>query len=100
MISSISPQLNPSLSDSAVSSGRYMVVIFDNDVTPIDMVIAILMESTGCDESEAFIECWEAQTFGKTSVHFSSQKECQEIANIISSIGVATEVRKEWDDVD
>lgn len=100
MRSSISPQVTPLHSDSQTSLGRYMVIIFNNDYTPFDIVIAILMESTGCDESEASIEAWEAHTFGKTPVHFSSEKECQAIANIISSVGIATEVKKEWDDVD
>jgi ATP-dependent Clp protease adapter protein ClpS len=75
-----------------------MVVIFNNDTNSIDQVIEILMRATGCDAQEAYIETWEAHTYGKAPVHFSSRDECEQAAAIISSIGVATEVAPEWED--
>ena len=73
-------------------------MIYNNDYTRYDEVIAILMKSTGCGLQEASIEVWEAHTFGKAPVHFSSRTECEIIATMISSIGVQTQVRREWED--
>ncbi len=56
------------------------------------------MRSTGCGLEEASIETWEAQMYGKTAVHFSSRNECEIVAVMISSIGVKTEVSREWKD--
>jgi ATP-dependent Clp protease adaptor protein ClpS len=89
--------VQPEILDSALGTGRWMVVIYNNDFTPMDDVIAILMRSTGCGSQEAYIETWEAHTFGKAAVHFSSQSECEIVAAMIASIGVRTQVRREWD---
>lgn len=75
-----------------------MVVIFNNDYTPFEIVIRVLMSSTGCDLEEASIEAWEAHNFGTAPVHFAGEPACHAIAAMISSVGVKTEVRKEWDD--
>jgi ATP-dependent Clp protease adaptor protein ClpS len=56
------------------------------------------MRATQCDEEEAFIEMWEAHTFGKAAVHFAGREECDKAAVIIASIGVKAEVMKEWND--
>jgi len=92
------PLLSPLLSDSQTGQGRWMVVIYNNDTNTIDQVIDILIQATGCDAEEAAIETWEAHTYGKAPVHFSSQTDCEEAARIISSIGVKTEVAPEWND--
>lgn len=84
--------------DSAVKTRRYQTIIFNNDYTPIDVVVMILMRATGCNTEEASIETWEAHTYGKASVHFSSQEECEVAANLISSVGIKTEVKPEWED--
>lgn len=57
----------------------------------------MLMLATGCGFDEAYCEMWEAHTFGKAPVHFASENECRQAAETISSIGVKTEVRREWD---
>jgi hypothetical protein len=41
---------------------------------------------------------WEAHTYGKAFVHFAGRTECEVIAAMIASIGVKTEVRREWED--
>lgn len=56
------------------------------------------MSSTGCGLEEAAMEVWEAETYGKCPVHFSSRNECEIVAVMISSIGVKTEVSREWKD--
>jgi len=81
-----------------VKTGRYMVVIYNDDHTPYNAVISVLIAATGCDHSEAEIETWEAHTYGKAPVHFDSLEQCETAARIISSIGVKTEVCKEWND--
>lgn len=78
--------------------GRYMTVIFNNDTTTVDAVMTILMLATGCDQEEAYMETWEAHTYGKAPVHFSSEDECVRVARIIETVGVVTEVCKEWND--
>jgi ATP-dependent Clp protease adaptor protein ClpS len=95
---SIQPLLEPELRDHAggQADGRWMVVMFNNDTNSMDEVMDILIYATQCDEQEAFIEMWEAHTFGKASVHFASKSECDTVATLISSIGVRTEVSKEW----
>lgn len=86
----------PEIQDSNTQSGGWMVVMYNNDHTMMDEVIEILMRATGCDMQEAYIEMWEAHTFGKCSVHFSSKTECEEAAEVIQSIGIKTEVTLEW----
>jgi ATP-dependent Clp protease adaptor protein ClpS len=73
-------------------------VIFNNDTNSMDEVVGILMKATGCDVQEASIETWEAHTFGRAMVHFGSVADCQKAAQIISAIGVKTEVIPEWND--
>ena len=88
----------PQIEGPDVSAGRWMVVIFNNDYTLIEMVILALMRATGCDQEEAEIEAQEAHLLGKAEVHFAAKVECERAAAIISSIGVKTEVRPEWID--
>jgi len=75
-----------------------MVVIYNNDHTSMDDVIEVLMRATGCDMQEAYIEMWEAHTFGKAPVHFAAKCECDDAATTISAVGVKTEVAPEWAD--
>ena len=88
----------PEATDRGTTQGRWMTVIFNNDTNTMDEVIAVLMGATGCGWKEAQIEAWEAHTYGKAPVHFSSQAECERVAAMISKIGVDTEVRPEWED--
>ncbi len=90
--------LEPDLSSGETGAGRWMVVIYNNESNSMDEVIDILMIATQCDQQEAAIEMWEAHTFGKAPVHFASKEECDTAAAIISSIGIKTEVSKEWND--
>ena len=78
-------------------AGRYAAIIFNNDGNSFDEVIDIIMIATSCNLDEARIETWEAHTYGEAAVHFASEVECLRVASTISSIGVRTEVRKEWD---
>lgn len=75
-----------------------MVVIFNDDHIMFDDVIAILMRSTGCGVGEAYMEAWEAHHFGKAPVHFAGRDDCEIVASMIGSIGVRTQVRREWED--
>lgn len=88
----------PEIIEAPIGTGRWMVLIYNNDVTSFEEVIAVLMRSTGCSAEEGFIEAWEAHTFGKAPVHFAERTECEIVAAMISTIGVQTQVRREWDD--
>ena len=94
---SLSPQIQRE-SESKTQTRRYRTIIFNNDFTPMDVVVMALMRATNCDAEEAAIEMWEAHHFGQANVHFSTRTECEEAANIIASVGVKTEVKPEWDD--
>lgn len=73
-----------------------MVVIHNNDTNTFEEVISVVMVATGCDIQEAYIEVWDAHTYGKSAVHFADHEECNLAANIIRSIGVHAEVKQEW----
>ena len=92
------PFVEPEIIEHGQVTGRWMVVIYDNDVNSFDEVVEVLMRSTGCALDEAHIETWEAHTYGRAPVHFSSRDECEIVAVMIASIGVRTEVRPEWED--
>jgi len=79
-----------------VESGRWMVLICNNDYNSFDEVVAVLQLATQCSLEEAYIEAWEAHTYGKAPCHFDTQDECERVARIIQKIGVLTEVRMEW----
>jgi hypothetical protein len=83
--------------DSSSGTDGWMCLIYDNEYNTVDEVIAILISATGCCFDEAYCEMWEAHTFGKSACHFGSEQECLRVAQIIGSIGVRTEVRKEWE---
>lgn len=89
--------VEPEVLDLGVATGRWRVVLHNNDVTPFDEVITILMRATGCGAEEAYIETWEAHTYGRSDVHFAARDECQVVAAMIGTIGVRTEVRPEWE---
>jgi ATP-dependent Clp protease adaptor protein ClpS len=78
--------------------GRYAAIIFNNEANSFDEVISIIMHATSCGIEEAQIETWEAHTYGEAAVHFAAESECVRVAHTIASIGVRTEVRKEWND--
>ena len=82
----------------AVGTKRFMTVIYNNDYTPQDVVLLVLMRATGCSTEEAYMEMWEAEHYGKASVHFADEKECRRVATIIEGVGVKATVEPEWDD--
>ena len=90
-------QLAPEINETSLN-GRFMTVIFDNDHTPLDLVVLTVMVATRCDAQEAEIETWEAQTYGKAPIHFASESECNQVASVLQTIGVKTEVCPEWED--
>ena len=90
--------LQPELLDRDTKAGRWMVVIHNNESNSFEQVIDVLIRATGCDVQEAYIETWEAHTYGKAPVHFAGREECDAAATLIGSIGVKTEVRPEWND--
>jgi ATP-dependent Clp protease adaptor protein ClpS len=92
----VQPEADQNSASKLVES-RYRVIIFNNDFNGVDEVVSILMHATKCDVEEAMIETWEAHHYGKANVHFASREICSDMAEIISSIGVATDVQPEWE---
>ena len=72
--------------------------MFNNDANTFEEVIDVLIRSTDCDAQEAFMETWEANAFGRANVHFAEKARCVSVAEMIESIGVVTEVKKEWEE--
>ena len=75
-----------------------MVVLYNDDQITFEDVIKILMTATGCSAEEAYVEAWEAHTYGKAPCHFAGRNECEIVAHMIGTIGVRTEVRPEWEE--
>jgi ATP-dependent Clp protease adapter protein ClpS len=93
------PLLLPKIDEPSSQSGpRWKVTIYNNDYTAQEAVFDALIRATNCDAHEAEIEIWEAERFGHAAVHFAVREECESAAQIISGIGVRTEVSPEWDD--
>lgn len=74
------------------------MTIFDNDTTPVDLVTLTIIASTNCTVDEAEIEVWEAQAYGKATIHFDSQSICERVASSMQLIGVRATVDPEWTD--
>ncbi|MER3414365.1 MAG: Clp protease ClpS [Armatimonadota bacterium] len=85
----------PRPDDTTTRGGGWHVVAFNNDYNTFAEVIEILIVATGCTREEAEIETWEIDRFGSCVVHRADRAECERVAEIISSIGVKTEVEKE-----
>jgi ATP-dependent Clp protease adaptor protein ClpS len=90
--------VEPEVIEKGATTGRWMVVMFNNSINTFDEVIEALMRATGCYVDEAYIEAWEAHTYGRAPVHFAERNECEIVAAMIAIIGVRTEVRPEWED--
>jgi len=92
------PFVEPEIVESGPNTGRWAVMIFNNEYNTVLEIIEVLMRSTGCTPHEAFTEMWEAHNFGKAFVHFAEKNECEIVAAMIASIGCRTLVRPEWED--
>lgn len=90
--------LQPEIIESGVVDGRWMVVIFNNELTAYEDVVRMLLVATGCGTQEALTETWEAHHFGSAPVHFADRDECEVVATMIGTIGVRTVVRPEWNE--
>lgn len=88
----------PEVIEEGLVSGRWMVVIYNNAINTFEEVIEVLLRATGCGTDEAYMETWEAHTYGQAPVHFSNRDECEIVAAMVSSIGIRTTVRPEWED--
>ncbi len=70
----------------------WIVTVFDNDYNTYEEVMMILMAATGCGAQEAYIEAWEIDHLGKSTVHHSTETECRVAAAVIAEIGIQVEV--------
>jgi ATP-dependent Clp protease adapter protein ClpS len=88
---------NPELAHEATTEhGKgWIVTVYNNDYNTYEQVITILMIATGCSEEEAYIEAWEVDHLGKSVVHYADEQECNDVAAIISKIGIRVEVSAE-----
>ena len=77
------------------SLGGWVVLVHNNDTNTVEEVIKILMRATNCSKEEAYTETWEIHNLGKSVVHSASEEECKKVADVISSIGIKTDVYQE-----
>lgn len=75
--------------------GGWIVTVFDNDYNTIPEVMAILMVATHCTPEEAAMETWEIHNLGKSVVHHGPKQVCEDVAEVISRIGIRVEVSEE-----
>lgn len=80
------------------TGGGYIVTVYNNEENTYDEVMMILMIATQCDADEAYMETWEIDNLGKSVVHRASEKSCQDVADVISTIGIEATVSEEWSD--
>ncbi|RYG35846.1 hypothetical protein EON81_11500 [bacterium] len=85
----------PDLDDGKTGRGDHVVVVYDNDANTVDEVMDILILATECSVEEAEMETWEVDNLGKSVVHQADQERCEEVAEIIRTIGIKVEVRQE-----
>lgn len=78
-----------------VGTAGWIVTVYDNDYNTYEQVMAILMIATGCTAEEAYMEAWEVDHQGRSVVHYASEKECREAADVIGKIGIRVEVSEE-----
>jgi ATP-dependent Clp protease adapter protein ClpS len=69
--------------------------VYDNDFNTVDEVEHILIVATGCNAEEAQIETWEVHHLGRSVVHISDEQECQQVAAVITQIGIEVRVTKD-----
>lgn len=77
---------------STTHTDSWIVTVFNNDYNTWEEVMEVLMRATGCNSEEAYIETWEVDNLGRSVVHCASERECQGVANVISTIGIRVEV--------
>lgn len=82
-------------SDGSSSQGEWAVTVFNNEKNTWDEVMDILMLATACTEEEAYIETWEIDKLGKSTVHYAAREECEQVAEIIAQIGIEVKVSHE-----
>ena len=78
------------------TGGGYIVTVFNNEHNTYDEVMMILMIATQCDAEEAYMETWEIDHLGKSVVHRACESDCQNVADLISTIGIEAVVSEEW----
>ena len=81
--------------DQGSGRGEWGVLLFNDETHSMQQVQRLLMQITKCDENEAYMEMWEAHTYGKAFCHFASEEECGKIAWALSSHGLKTQVVKD-----
>jgi ATP-dependent Clp protease adapter protein ClpS len=88
------PESDTSYQSSGKGDRGWIVTVYDNDINTIEEVVHILLVATACDIQEAEIETWEIHNLGKSVVHVSDQEECQQVAAVITQIGIDVRVSK------
>lgn len=86
----------PTSGNTGIGNNHFVVIAFNNDYNTFQEVEEIIIRATGKGRAAAECDAWEIHTYGKAVVYFHKSKEkCEEVAKIISSIGVKTLVEEE-----
>lgn len=83
---------NPVDSNEDCQSDEYCIIVYNNDVNTFQEVIAILCLALQIDRQRAEMHAWDVHLLGSARVHYGSETDCQSRAEIISKIGIRTEV--------
>lgn len=81
-------------STQSLQGENWSVVVYNNDKNTYEEVMTVLMLATHCSAEEAYIEAWEIDHYGLCAVHRGSEDVCQQVAKVIATIGIRTEVEQ------
>ncbi len=82
---------NPTQLTEEQAGPSWKVMVYDNSVNTYEEVITVLMIATACTPEDAYIEAWEIDHYGQCCVHRADEGECQDVADIIATIGIKVE---------
>lgn len=89
-------EISPTIIDQITDlSSDWIVIAFNNEVNTFQEVITVLLYATKCSPERALELTNKIHNEGEAIVYSSSEEACNQVAKIISQIGIVTQVRKD-----
>ena len=89
-------EISPSIFDqlSPVNDGPWIVILYNDDWTPMDLVVAQIQKATGYSLEKAMWITDEAHTTGRAVAYTGTLEECEQVAGILRQIKLQVETDK------
>ena len=89
-------EISPSIFDQLdpVHEGPWVVILYNDDWHPIDMVIAQVQKATGYSLEKAMWVTNEAHTTGRAVAYTGTLEECERVATVLRAIKLQVETDK------